>query len=98
MARPRLAVAEKARRGTLRPGRERKRASGPQRAHKAPQIRVRRRAYPAIAAQYWADVLSGRQVACTWIRLWAEQQGRDRLRAETDPTFPYVWSDEHATA
>jgi len=41
-------------------------------------------------------VLSGRVVACGWVRLACERQDRDTMRAATDPSWPYVWSEAHA--
>jgi len=49
-----------------------------------------------VARRYAADVLSGRIVACRWVRLACERQDRDWMRAATDPSWPYVWSDAHA--
>lgn len=92
-----LDAAEKSRRGTLRPSRER--AAGRSVALPAPPsmpVPAETRDYVAIAAGYARDVLGGRLVACQWLRLACERQDRDRLRAETDATWPYAWSDEHA--
>lgn len=49
-----------------------------------------------VARQYVADVLSGRQAACRWVRLACERHDRDTMRAATDPAWPYAWSDAHA--
>jgi len=49
-----------------------------------------------IARQYGTDVLSGTIPACQWVKLACERQDRDTMRAATDPTWPYVWSDAHA--
>ena len=86
---PRLDDAEKLRRNTLEPHRVSK-ASGPD----APVVVVPSRDYGAIALQYAADVLEGRQVACQWVRLAVERQDRDLRRSDA----PWVWSDRHATA
>lgn len=56
------------------------------------------RDYVGIARQYVLDVLSGKQVACQWVKLACERQLRDWAKAETDPAWGCVWSDEHATA
>ncbi len=92
--RPRLSVAEKARRGTLRPSRERK----PERRRRSatPQ-EPPARDYGAIATAYIAAVLAGRQLASAWVRLACERQARDLKRAASDRTFPYRWSPRHAT-
>lgn len=48
------------------------------------------------AEQYAADVLSGKQVACKWVRLAVERQARDLQRAaDKDPDFPFYF-DEYA--
>jgi len=49
-----------------------------------------------VARQYAAEVLGGRILACQWVRLACERQDADRMRAETDPSWPYVWSEAHA--
>lgn len=54
------------------------------------------RDYVGIARRYVADVLSGKQVACKWVKLACERQDRDQMTAATDPSWPYVWSDVHA--
>lgn len=54
------------------------------------------RNYVQIAEMYAAGVLSGRIVACKWVRLACERQVRDRQRAVEDETWPYVWDDVHA--
>jgi phage terminase large subunit-like protein len=50
----------------------------------------------AVARQYVADVLSGRQTACQWVRLACARHDRDTVRAATDEAWPYTWSDAHA--
>jgi phage terminase large subunit-like protein len=50
--------------------------------------------YAAIANGYARDVLDGRRPACKWERLACERHVRDLARAETDPTWPYVWNPE----
>ena len=90
----RLPVNEKRRRGTLRPSRERKRTRSRPRPRKVAPASAPD--YLRVARQYVADVLSGRIVACQWVKLACERQDRDVMRATTDPTWPYVWSDAHA--
>lgn len=55
------------------------------------------RDYSTIAAQYAADVASGRIVACHWVKQAIARQARDRAR-ELDPAWPFVWSDAAAIA
>jgi phage terminase large subunit-like protein len=88
-----LTAAEHARRGTLQPCRVRSRP-----AKKLPHSTVPKASldYVAIARQYGRDVLEGRAVACQFVRQAVERQERDRHRAVTDPSWPYVWSDAHA--
>jgi phage terminase large subunit-like protein len=50
----------------------------------------------AVAREYVADVLSGRQTACQWVRRACERHDRDTVRAATDPVWPFTWSDAHA--
>lgn len=93
--RPRLDDAEKARRGTLR----RHRIKGPRRTlGEESRSRAPRdpRDYLGIARGYMADVLAGRIIVGKWARLAVERQRRDLERAESDPSWPYVFSDEHA--
>jgi len=54
------------------------------------------RDYLAILRRYMADVASGAIPACQWVRLAVERQARDRTT--DDPIWPYVWSEEHASA
>lgn len=93
--RPRLSDDEKDRRGTLQPCRSdvrpREDRPGPV-AVEVPELRD----YVGIARQYAADVLSGKEVACKWVKLACERQDRDQVTAATDPNWPYVWSDTHA--
>lgn len=49
-----------------------------------------------MALGYMADVLSGRLLACQWVRLACERQRRDLQRAEREAEWPFTWSDEHA--
>ena len=89
-----LPATEKARRGTLKPVRERQRASV---AQSAPVVEVQARDYFAIANGYLRDVLAGRIVACQWVKLACARQERDIKRAAADPSWPYLWSDQHVT-
>lgn len=50
------------------------------------------RPYAQIAADYCADVLAGRILACKWVRLACERQQRDLTRA-ADPAFPYTYDE-----
>jgi phage terminase large subunit-like protein len=59
-------------------------------------LQPRPRDYVRIAVQYATDVLSGQIPACHWVKLAAERQDRDTMRAMTDPSWPYVWSEAHA--
>jgi len=45
----------------------------------------------AIAEAYIDDVLAGRSIAGTWLKLACERQRRDRARAD----WPYAWSPWH---
>jgi phage terminase large subunit-like protein len=56
------------------------------------------RDFLGLAAGYERDVLDGRIVACQPLRWAIERQQRDRKRADADPSWPYVWSPEHAVA
>jgi phage terminase large subunit-like protein len=85
---------EHARRGTYRPDRH---GSRPESIADAPEVTAPlARDYVAVAQQYMADVLSGAIQTCTWVKLACQRQDRDRMRAETDPSWPYIWSDTHA--
>jgi phage terminase large subunit-like protein len=100
MARPRLTTAEKARRGTVRPCRERKatnRPPGRSDDGRRSQAFLESRDFIAIANGYIRDILAGRIVACGKVRLACARQDRDLKRAATDPSWPYVWSDQQAT-
>lgn len=93
--RPRLSAKEKERRGTLRKCRETGSASR-QKKKKLPKPPASTRDYVRVARQYAADVLSGKIVACVWVKLACQRHDRDVMRAETDPGCPFVWSDAHA--
>lgn len=54
------------------------------------------RNYLELADSYREDVLSGRQIACTWVRFACDRQRRDLHRSQSDPRWPYVWSGEEA--
>jgi phage terminase large subunit-like protein len=51
-----------------------------------------------VAAAYERDVLDGRIVACQPLRWAIERQQRDRQRAAADPSWPFIWSPEHAAS
>lgn len=53
------------------------------------------RDYVGLAADYQADVLSGRILACKWVRLACERNRRDLDRQETDD-FPYRFDPDAA--
>ena len=53
------------------------------------------RAYGAIAQGYVADVLGGAIVSGVWARRACERHDRDRMKSQTDPSWPYAWSDLH---
>jgi phage terminase large subunit-like protein len=90
-----LPVGVKLARGTLRPSRERDRPKARTRSESLPKVPARD--YAAIATMYADDVLHGRLVAGQWARLAVQRQQRDRRRAADDVTWPYVWSDAHAS-
>lgn len=92
--RPRLSAEEKARRGTLRPVRERALGAPPKKKTKAA---TRVEYLPAMTA-YIQDVLSGRIVASAWVKLACERHVRDLTRSKADPAWPYVWDADHAIA
>jgi phage terminase large subunit-like protein len=94
VGRPRLSDAEKARRGTYEANKQPVTRRSARRAVAVP--RASARDYGRVAAQYAADVLAGRIQASQWVRLACARQDRDRLRAATDPTWAYTWSDAHA--
>jgi phage terminase large subunit-like protein len=95
VGRPRLSAATKAARGTLRTDRER----GKRRGSATPaEPAVEPRDYLGIALRYAADVLAGNITTGTWARLAVERQDRDLRRAADDPSWPYVFSSEHAAA
>lgn len=96
----RLPLAEKQKRGTVHPGRERpktvKRALGRRRSATASEPRN----FPAIADAYVADVLSGAIVACKWTKLACDRFQRMRSQAArwqgNNITLPpCTWSLEH---
>jgi phage terminase large subunit-like protein len=93
IGRPPISDAEKARRGTFQASKQRVKPTSVRRPIAVPRAS---RDYGTIARQYAADVLSGRIPASQWVRLACERQDRDAMRAVTDPTWRYVWSDAHA--
>lgn len=82
-----LALAEKQKRGTVRPGRERARPVKRRRSGAAPTSCVQPRNFPAIADGYVADVLEGRIVSCRWTKLACERFRRMRLDTSSRFTF-----------
>jgi phage terminase large subunit-like protein len=94
VGRPRVSDAEKARRGTFQAGKQR--VGRRSRKRPIPVPGTSGQDYGQVAQQYRADVLSGKIPACQWVKLACERQDRDAMRAATDPTWPYVWSDAHA--
>lgn len=93
--RPRLSAEEKARRGTLRPHRERafKVVGGTSSRRKRGSVSplVRKRDFAEIASNYMRDVLSGQIVACRWVRLVCERQQRDLAKSRAEQAWPYDW-------
>lgn len=98
VGRPMLSIEEKIRRGTLVPGRERKRAAALGPAPVAPTLErpVQKRDYVEIARTYAEDVVAGRVVAGKWVRLAAARQLRDLAAAEADPSSLWLWSAAEA--
>jgi len=94
IGRPRLSDAERERHGALYPGKRRETKPKKPRLQRVPNVIPQD--YVGVARQYVADVLGGRIRTCQWVRLACERQEADRRRAETDPSWPYVWSDPHA--
>jgi phage terminase large subunit-like protein len=100
--RRRLTVDEKIARGTLNVTRERQyreaHGLGPLRVaveipSSAPEPLAQPgedRPYEAIAAQYVADVLAGRIVACKWVRAACRRQQEDLARQQV-PSWGYKW-------
>ncbi len=91
----RLAVEEKARRGTLRPSRERSTLTvvGGREAERPSPARD----YPTIAEKYVKDVTAGRITACRWVQLACARQTADLARSKKQKTWPFIWSAAHAT-
>jgi phage terminase large subunit-like protein len=86
-----LPVAEKRKRGTLRPCRVRSQTAKPRRALSlAPGVSESRK-FTAIADRYVADVLKGAIVACRWTKLACERFRR--MRSDLNPN--YTWSTAH---
>jgi phage terminase large subunit-like protein len=97
LGRPALALEVKHRRGTVKAVRERRRAgaSARTRTKAAPRRATGRpRKFTAIADSYVLDVLTGRIVACRWVRLACERFERMRAAAAA-PDAPYRWSAKH---
>src|SRR5262245_62746579 len=94
VGRPPTTLGDKQFRGTAQARHRRKASGSPKRRKALP--RPSSRDYGAIAAGYEAAILAGEIPACHWVRLACARQGRDRLRAEVDPAWPYVWSEAQA--
>jgi phage terminase large subunit-like protein len=47
--------------------------------------------YPAIAEQYIADVVSGKELVCRPVRLTVERHLRDLKRSQEDPNYPFYY-------
>lgn len=100
--RPRLSADEKARRGTLRPVREREYSAastavvdpGP----KVPEPLVPARDYLRIASDYATRVLAGEIVAGRLVRLACRRQQRDLERAAQGNGWAFVWDADEAIA
>src|SRR5687767_13070936 len=96
--RPRLEPDLKARRGTLRPHRERqRRRERVQASAVAVPQPVQAVDYVAIADTYSHDAVSGRTVVCGWVRKAAQRFQAMRKRSE-EPGCSYAFSPEHANA
>ncbi len=104
MARPRLTTEEKAKRGTLRASREREYfglASAGAVSAVAPKVTeplVKARDYIGIAAQYRADIASGRIIANRWVKLACARQTKDLAHAALEPAWTYTWDPDEAIA
>lgn len=99
--RPRLSIEEKAKRGTLRPWRERayqaEALGQPQLPPGPAKTQKPAKNYAALCQFYLEGVLSGRIVACRWVQLACERQRRDLARG-ADEFSPYVWDSAQADA
>jgi len=89
-----ISAEEAQRRGTFRLDRHRDAPTSVM--DPTPEHQSTTRDYALIARQYMADVLSGTIPACVWVRLACQRQDRDLMRAATDPSWGYVWSEAHA--
>jgi phage terminase large subunit-like protein len=91
-----LPVAEKRKRGTLRPCRVRtKTAKGRRPRRKVDMDTCLPRDFVTVAEAYVADVLEGRIVACRWTKLACERFRRMRKSAVTDQRRHFSWSPAH---
>jgi len=90
--RPRLEPNLKARRGTLRPHRERRHRSDPK---AAPAVAVQRRDYVAKAFRYAEDAVQGRSVVCGWGRKAAQRFLTMRTQSQ-GASCGYTFPVEHA--
>jgi phage terminase large subunit-like protein len=84
------ADADQKARGTWR------RDRSPEASPLAPVVIIPPRAYVDLATAYADDVVSGRIVACQWVRLAAHRYRRDRQRAADDPSCSFVFVDDEA--
>lgn len=90
-----LPAAEKARRGTLRPSRERARTTRRKRTRPPAAVHASPRDYVAIADGYVRDVLHGRVIAGAWVRKACERYFRMLERA-AESGSPFYFSTQHA--
>ena len=86
-----LPVAEKQKRGTLRPCRARTKTAHRRRAPSLATVASETRNFVTVADAYVADVLSGAIVACRWTKLACERFRR--MRKGGPSTF--TWSPAH---
>ena len=86
-----LPVAEKQKRGTLRPCRARTKTAHRRRAPPLATVASETRNFVTVADAYVADVLSGAIVACRWTKLACERFRR--MRKGGPSTF--TWSPAH---
>src|SRR5262245_5799501 len=94
VGRPPTTLGDKQFKGTAQARHRRKALGSPGRRKALP--RPSSRDYGAIAAGYETAILAGTIPACQWVKLACARQSRDRLRAEVDPAWPYVWSEAQA--
>ncbi len=46
--------------------------------------------------QYIDDVITGKEVACKWVKLSVQRHADDLVKSETDESFPYCFDEEAA--